>query len=142
MLLVILTATGQTERLFQTQTALIQQIDTQRQISDLRRFHKAQIPYYEVLGAIHTHSNYGFPVIVASEAHIFPPGFVPQYVDRFIAEMHVHDGGGCDCSVFTSTPANNVAINDDIRGLSANLRFDARVLQDGSGVPIALLFTY
>jgi len=132
MLLVILTATGQIERLLQTQTALAQQIDTQRQISDLRRFHQAQIPYHEVLGAVHTHSRYNFPVIITSESEWINSTFT--YVDQFIQ--------GNTSTTFTSTPANTVEINNFLRSRSANLRFNARVLQDDSGAPLALLFTY
>ena len=152
MLLVILTATGQIERLLQTQTSLTQQIDTQRQTSDLRRFHQAQIPYYEVLGAIHTHSRYNFPVIITTETkwtdaqRLFtsPVGETIQYVDVFIEEMRQHLLAGCEnnCLVFTTTPFNTVDLNNDIRSRSPNLRFNARVLQDGSGAPIALLFTH
>jgi len=138
MLLVILTATGQTERLLQTQTALTQQIDTQRQNSDLRRFHQSNIPYYEVLGAIHTHSRYNFPVIIASEADWVNSPFV--YVDQFITE--VMGGTIANALFFTATPANTVEINNIIRGRSNTLRFNARVLQDASGTPIALLFTH
>jgi len=134
MLLVILTATGQTERLLQTQTALTQQIDTQRQTADLRRFHQANIPYYEVLGAIHTHSRYSFPVIITSEDNWVNSPFT--YVDQFIREAHYSS------LVFTSTPANTLEINDIIRRQSGTLKFNARVLQDGSEAPIALLFTY
>jgi len=145
MLLVILTATGQTERLLQTQTALAQQIDIQRQTSDLRRFHQAQVPYHEVLGAIHTHSRYNFPVIVTSEEQWVNSPF--RYVDQFIAEVRRHVTEvppivGCTCLIFTSTPADTVELNNIIRGRSASLRFNARVLQDGSGAPIALLFTH
>jgi len=132
MLLVILTATGQIERLLQTQTGLAQQIDTQRQTSDLRRFHQAQIPYHEVLGAVHTHSRYNFPVIITSEAEWVNTPFI--YVDQFIQ--------GNTGMTFTSTPANTVEINNFLRSRSANLRFNARVLQDDSGTPLALLFTY
>lgn len=152
MLLVILTATGQIERLLQTQTALAQQIDTQRQTSDLRRFHQAQIPYYEVLGAIHTHSRYNFPVIITRESvwvdaqrlMTAPFGEPIRYIDVFVEEMRQHMLASCanNCLFFTATPANTVDLNNDIRGRSTSLRFNARVLQEGSGAPIALLFTY
>ena len=141
MLLVILTATGQTERLLQTQTALAQRIDTQRQTSDLRRFHQAQIPYYEALGAIHTHSRYNFPVIVTSETQWVNSPFI--YVDQFIQDIRNQViMNSTTAMMFTSTPENTVEVNNLIRSRSANLRFNARVLQDGSGTPIALLFTY
>jgi len=138
MLLVFLTATGQTERLLQTQTALTQQIDTQRQNSDLRRFHQADIPYYEVLGAVHTHSRYNFPVIISSEVQWLNSTHI--YVDLFIQEAR--SGALANAMVFTSTPANTSEVNDQIRGRSGALRFNARVLQDASGEPIALLFTH
>jgi hypothetical protein len=141
MLLAILTATGQTERLLQTQTALTQQIDTQRQTSDLRRFHQAEIPYYEVLGAIHTHSEYDFPVIIASEEQWINSPY--SYVDSFIAGVRNLTIPGVPPLIFTSTPADTIALNDVIRHRSpASLRFNARVLQDGSGAPIGILFTH
>ena len=152
MLLVFLTATGQTERLLQTQTALTQQIDTQRQTSDLRRFHQSEIPYHEVFGAIHTHSRYNFPVIITIEDNwvnaqrliTAPVGEQINYVDIFIEEIRQHMLQGCavNCLVFTSTPNNTAELNDDIRGRSNTLRFNARVLQDASGAPVALLFTH
>jgi len=164
MLLVVLTATGQIERLLQTQTALTQQIDTQRQDSDLRRFHQTNIPYYEVLGAIYTHSRYSFPVIITREnaPSTLPPEVIRRawittnirYVDVYIdllrqEAVDVPDGGTIDITeardnafFFTSSPPGTEDVNELIRGLSPNLRFNARVLQDGSGTPIALLFTH
>ena len=131
MLLVILVATGQVERLLNTQADFTQQIDYQMEVSDLRRFHRANIPYYEVMAAIFTHARYNFPVIISSEHMLMHltnlvggPYFGWDYIppDEIIRHIqlhhdHYHDpsiGVGhsaawndCTCQVFRMSPSND-----------------------------------
>lgn len=142
MLLVFLTVTGQFERLLQTQAVLAQQIETQRETTDLRRFHRANIPYYEALGAIHTHARYDFPIIFASETEL--SNFTSSHVDIFIIEAErLAITNSSNYLFFKTSTAITSELNDIIRNLSPSTRrFDSWVLRDDSGVPLAILFTF